>query len=122
MKNLFLDDTRKPEQVYSKNPEDWHLVTTYKEFCEYLNWVADKGNTATMPKIVSFDYVLAEDETGMDCASFLADFCLKYGLELPKINVHSSYPSASTFIRDGLRKYAKTHEKRVEVQLVLHNA
>jgi hypothetical protein len=121
-KNLFLDDTRQPSWVYTENPQDWHLVRGYEEFVEYLNGIADSLKTEDMPPLVSFDYMLGTEKNGEDCARFLAEFCLKHGLELPDCNVHSSYPYAVKHIRMGLNIYfEKTGEEPAYVELIHHN-
>ena len=121
-KKLFLDDTRQPSMVYKEDAQDWHLVTGYKEFTEYLNAIADSAKTEDMPPLVSFDYMLDEAKDGEDCAKFLAEFCLKYGLKLPECNVHSAYPMATKYIKQGLQIYFdETGESVPYVELIQHN-
>src|SRR3989338_3760980 len=109
-KNLFLDDVRNPSLVY-QDFENWNSVRNYDEFVNYLNAIAEKADADDMPPMVSFDYMLNygsnESKDGADCAKYLVEFCIKYGLKLPKCYVHSSYPSATKEIKKELCKYAE---------------
>jgi hypothetical protein len=110
MKNLFLDDIRQPRDAcyIVTNPriywdEEWVVVKNYKQFCD---WIKRNG----LPNIVSFDHDLADihynvdfedwkdhtadqlgvEETGLDCAKWLVEYCLDNGFNLPEYYVHSA--------------------------------
>ena len=125
MTYLFLDDIRMPEQVgnymipVDLRPmyriEKWQIVRNYKEFTE---WILANG----LPDVVSFDHDLAEahycpdtwtesfkhlEETGYDCAKWLADFCAHEHLPLPIYYIHSMNPVGSENIRCYLENYKK---------------
>jgi hypothetical protein len=128
IKNLFLDDIRQPRDAcyLVTNPriywdEGWDVVKNYKEFC---NWIKHNG----LPKIVSFDHDLADihyevdfsdwndmtadqlgvEETGLDCAKWLVEYCLDSGFSLPEYYVHSANPVGKKNIQMYLDN-AKTH-------------
>ena len=112
MLNVFLDDSRVPNDCwYVTNPSfyrktDWKIVRSYKEFVSLIEKEWAKGN---WPETITFDhdlgyshygipcthenydstYVGLEEKTGLDCAKWLADFCLEKNLDLPNILVHS---------------------------------
>lgn len=112
MKNLFLDDFRQPRDAcyLVSNPKiywdgEWEIVKNYLEFC---GWIKRHG----LPKIVSFDHDLADihyeidfndwndatadqlgvEETGLDCAKWLVNYCMDNGFKLPEYYVHSANP------------------------------
>ena len=112
MKKLFLDDIRQPRDAcyIVLNPkiywdEDWHVVRNYVEFCQ---WINRNG----LPDLVSFDHDLADihyevdfadwndmtadqlgvEETGLDCAKWMVEYCLDNGFALPECLVHSANP------------------------------
>lgn len=90
--NLFLDDWREPKHcrdyrndgsVY--DTEEWIVVTSFDEFYKVIK---ERG----IPKLVSFDYQLNSDKTGLDCAEFLKFECEETKHPIPKFLVHSSWP------------------------------
>jgi len=93
MKKLFLDDERDPRDVIKQNlskdaiylEEGWTIVRSIMEFRRYLM----KEGT---PDVVSFDYWLGSQMTGLDCAQALIDHCKTQSAELPRYLVHSSDP------------------------------
>lgn len=128
MKKLFLDDIRQPKDAcyLVLNPkiywdDDWFVVKNYVEFC---SWIKRNG----LPEIISFDHDLADihyevdfkdwddntadqlgvEETGLDCAKWLVDYCLDNGFELPEYHVHSANPSGKKNIQSYLDN-AKKH-------------
>jgi hypothetical protein len=128
MKKLFLDDIRQPKDAcyLVLNPkiywdDDWFVVKNYVEFC---SWIKRNG----LPNIISFDHDLADihyevdfndwndntadqlgvEETGLDCAKWLVDYCLDNGFELPEYHVHSANPSGKKNIQSYLDN-AKKH-------------
>lgn len=119
---LFLDDIRQPKDVcyIVPNPgiywtDDWVIVKNYPEFCR---WIKSHG----LPEIVSFDHDLAEshydidfeewnnftadqlgvEETGLDCAKWLVDYCEMNGFDLPEYYVHSANPVGRRVIKKYL--------------------
>ena len=111
---LFLDDIRMPQEAKNLVPvqynslylqDDWSIVKNYKEF---IRWIEFHG----VPELISFDHDLADihyevdfsdweftsdqlgvEETGLDCAKWLVDYCLDNGQTLPKYLVHSANPA-----------------------------
>ncbi len=127
MKKLFLDDIRQPKDAcyIVLNPkiyweDDWVVVKNYVEFC---SWIKRNG----LPDIVSFDHDLADihyevdfndwndntseqlgvEETGLDCAKWLANYCLDNGFKLPEYHVHSANPVGKKNIKSYLDNASK---------------
>ena len=130
-KKLFLDDVRQVRDAcyYMPNPkvywdEGWDIVRNYVEFVDYIN----KNG---LPELVSFDHDLADihyevdfqdwndntadqlgvEETGLDCAKWLVDYCEKNSLKLPEFLVHSANPVGRT----NIRKYLENAKKHLEL-------
>lgn len=128
MKKLFLDDIRQPKDAcyLVKNPkiyweDGWDIVKNYVEFC---SWIKRNG----LPSIVSFDHDLADihyevdfndwndntaeqlgvEETGLDCAKWMVNYCLDNGFDLPEYYVHSANPAGKKNIQAYLDN-AKKH-------------
>ena len=99
--------------------EDWSIVRDYKEFA---NWISFHG----LPDLISFDHDLADihyevdfkdweftadqlgvEETGLDCAKWLVDYCLDNGLKLPQYIVHSANPAGRKNIQSYLDNATK---------------
>ena len=108
--HLFLDDDRHPQDVkwIELPPYAWVEVKSYAEF---VKTVKEKG----IPETVSFDHDLADEhyaeyraahdetspsfgkiryenlveKTGMDCARFLAELCVKRNVPIPRYYIHT---------------------------------
>jgi hypothetical protein len=133
MKNnkLFLDDIRQPKDAcyLVTNPriywdDDWDVVKNYVEFCA---WIKRNG----LPSIVSFDHDLADihyevdfndwndntadqlgvEETGLDCAKWLVEYCLDNGFDLPEYYVHSANPAG----RKNIKAYLDNAKKHLNI-------
>jgi hypothetical protein len=133
MKNnkLFLDDIRQPKDAcyLVTNPriywdDDWDIVKNYVEFC---SWIKRNG----LPGIVSFDHDLADihyevdfndwndntadqlgvEETGLDCAKWLVEYCLNNGFDLPEYYVHSANPVG----RKNIQVYLDNAKKHLNI-------
>jgi len=128
MKKLFLDDIRQPKDAINLVPShfnkmywetDWYVVKDYKEF---VKWISFHG----LPDLVSFDHDLADihyevdfsdwefssdqlgvEETGLDCAKWLVDYCVDNGFSLPKYIVHSANPAGRKNIQSYLDNATK---------------
>lgn len=128
MKKLFLDDIRMPKDAINLVPsnynrvyweDDWHIVRSHKEF---TNWISFHG----IPDLISFDHDLADihyevdssdwefssdqlgvEETGLDCAKWLVDYCQDNGATLPKYIVHSANPAGKKNIEGYLSNAIK---------------
>lgn len=129
IRKLFLDDIRQPKdacylvQDWAKLyfNDEWDVVKTHKEF---VRWVKRNG----VPTHVSFDHDLADvhydidfddwdiytaeqlgvEETGLDSAKFLVDYCENNGFDLPLYQVHSANPIGRRNIKSYLDN-AKKH-------------
>ena len=116
---LFLDDIRSVEAVvdymharigsdsYVYSEFGWVVVKNFKEFKETIE---SKG----LPDFVSFDHDLADvhydpstqresfhyqEETGLDCAEWLINYCKENNLEFPEYAIHSMNPIGSRRIK-----------------------
>jgi len=138
MYNLFLDDIRTQHMCeYMPNASfyrktDWVIARDYPQFCEIITkkWHEEKE----WPEVVSFDhdlgvshykdsfiteeqyeehYVGLEEKTGMDCAKWLANFCMENGLMLPRCMVHSQNTVGAKNIQSFLESFIRhqTSEK-----------
>jgi len=103
--NLFLDDLRTIAMVYPNYLNDFVIVRSYEAFVAYIQ-------TNGLPKLISFDNDLGEDENGnllpdgYACAKWLV---YESGLDLKslKFNVHSANPVARVQIESLLNNYLK---------------
>ena len=125
MYNLYLDDIRQPYETGNYiNPvefrkqyrlEEWVIVRNYDEFIKYIQ---NNG----LPTKVSFDHDLAHihydpdtwtesfqyhEETGLDCAKWMCNYCLDNGLPLPEYYCHSMNPTGKENILGILDNYKK---------------
>jgi hypothetical protein len=106
--NLFLDDVRYPKQVTWINLPlvKWVIIRSYKEF---KTIIIKNG----IPEIISFDHDLglqmeSEEKTGYHCASFIIEYCMNHGLELPEYYIHSHNPVGAANIKSLLESYKKS--------------
>jgi hypothetical protein len=125
MYNLFLDDSRMPEDAftYTKNPMylnlKWYVVMNYDEF---ITTIESNG----MPNVISFDHDLGNDhylhqqgeipydqfteKTGYHCAKWLIEYCIDHVKDVPKIIfIHSMNPVGSRNIESLFRTYEKLY-------------
>ena len=107
--NIFLDDSRNTTEAFYKfnNPiyrNDIVTIKSYKDFVEHIETQFTKDGS--YPGFISFDYHLSnvtmqvtEDktiffneecyqETGLECAIWIINFCKKHNLPTPKYFVH----------------------------------
>lgn len=125
--NLFLDDIRSVEMAANYMPPDvailyrtkrWVIVRNYHEF---VHVIEENG----LPELVSFDHDLADqhydpstwresfsyhEKTGLDCAKWMVDYCIKHGEKLPRYIVHSANPVG----RENIIKYLENFRKHYE--------
>jgi hypothetical protein len=128
---LFLDDVRYPENAKNLVPtqhyslylkDDWCIVRNYLEF---KRWIKFNG----IPDLISFDHDLADlhyevdfrdwgdyssndlgvEETGLDCAKWLVNYCLDNGFDLPEYIVHSANPVG----RKNIQSYLDNAKKHI---------
>ncbi|MFM2386370.1 MAG: hypothetical protein RL660_1127 [Bacteroidota bacterium] len=108
---VFLDDIREPIDTYnySFNPiyidQKWIVKRSYNEFVEYLS-------NNDLPNLISFDHDLGIDDaqleqSGIDCAKFLINYCLEKNLKLPQYICHSMNPVGKKNIIDLLDAFKK---------------
>jgi len=104
---IFLDDIRQPH--HKQQSPNWVLCKTSSDFENVINqllavqkeWIEE----------ASFDFMLNEDKDGNDCFKFLCETCVKFGLPIPKIYVHSEYPGATEYFQ----RTAKKFEEKLDV-------
>lgn len=133
MKNyrLFLDDCRMPadccnfmrnKTLYENN--DWIIVRSAREFKDL---VSKKFTKREFPSFISFDHDLADahygivaplftppnmEQTGMDAARWLVEFCMDNNLKLPDFEVHSQNTVGKENIINLLRNFTKIQNRQ----------
>lgn len=122
--NIFLDDIRRPEDVFKYmyldifNETDWIIVRNYYAF---ISLIEKKG----IPEVIAFDHDLADvhykkhvfnyddeniEKTGYHCAKWLIYYCMDNKLELPnEIIIHSMNPYGSENIKSLFNTYFKVY-------------
>ncbi len=115
MYNLFLDDVRDANK-FLDDVRAWETVRNYAEFVRIIQ---QRG----LPRFVSFDHDLSYEhygntntksfieKTGMDCAKWLVEYCMKTNQSLPEYQVHSMNPIGKLNIQSLLDSYKKSVEK-----------
>lgn len=127
---LFLDDFREPHDVINyvntgnpiwnmlfsiySNPNEWVIVTNFKEFKAYVDSTLLKGidfislDHDLHPEHYpnrngeSIDYSKLRNPTGYQCAEYLIEFCSKNNIPLPTTVCHSMNIVGGANIRDLL--------------------
>ena len=117
-KYLYLDDVRTPIEG------DWIIARNYDEFVEIINREGlenfsvisldhDLGDSA-MREFYNNVYVNNEldynnitEKTGLDCAKFLIESSMDFGIKLPQIYVHSANPIGSVNIIELVNNWLK---------------
>lgn len=127
--NIFLDDERNPEDVtwiVYPNGIVWDAICrNYDQFVQTIekNGVPaicsldhDLGMTAyreffranAFDKKINYDRIL--EKTGMDCARFLANYCVDRNLPLPVYYLHSMNPMGCENMKSVLDSAKKVIE------------
>ncbi len=119
---LFLDDVRSVRaaipimesrgirtQVYLE--DGWLIARSYQDF---VDLVTEHG----IPDMISYDHDLADihydsrtwketfkydEETGLDCAKWMVEYCREKGVKHPPYLVHSMNPVGASNIKNYLR-------------------
>lgn len=112
-----------PDNRREYSVSEWVIVRNYQEFTEVVKSKFLKG---MFPELVSFDHDLADihynqstfsehfeyhEETGVDCAKFMVQFCIDNNLNLPEFYIHSSNPSGAENIYNAMHDYFKYKER-----------
>lgn len=90
---LWLDDVRDPF-----DPKlDWVKKVTHLEETIQTTWAKNvaefkKCVEQEMPNIICFDHDLGDEESGMDAAKWLVEYCLNNDIEIPIVYSQSSNP------------------------------
>lgn len=130
---LWLDDLRDPIlDLEKKVPKiNFKTIVWVKCFESFTEWIEKNG----LPDVISFDHDLAfehytpecfwnnyqlskeyqdsqnyKEKTGLDCAKWLCDYCLRNSLTLPKYYIHSANPVGADNINNYLYNYKKHSE------------
>lgn len=104
---LWLDDIRNPfTNEHKRTPPGYENIIWVKNKFEFMRHLDLHG----LPDAVSFDHDLADEhylpeswgsydgykeETGLDCAKYLINYCLEKNKDLPTCYVHSQNPIGS---------------------------
>lgn len=126
---LFLDDVRTPKEVtWVDLPligfENWVIVRSYEgfkkvielnkipKFVTYDHDLADEhyqqANTITEDGEIKFDYTKTKEKTGYDCAKWLVEKCIEWGIPHPPFAVHSLNPVGAENIRKYIENYNRS--------------
>ena len=110
--NLFLDDIRNPNKFL----DDIRVWETVRNYSEFIRIIQQRG----LPRFISFDHDLADEhydnednglfteKTGLDCAKWLVEFCMRTNQPLSEYQVHSMNPIGKLNIRSILESYKKS--------------
>ena len=126
MKLLWLDDIRDPNTndwlVFSPIPRmDITEVIWAKSFDDFCLWIHYNGlpdgicfdhDLSDVKEIPNSNLVLASDwnneKTGLDCAKWLVEYCIKHNKPLPLYNIQSANTVGKANIDSYLKSYLKT--------------
>ena len=130
---VFLDDKRMPWNG------DWEKTKGYADFSRYIEKFYEENNR--VPSVISFDHDLDHEHyrnydeksydrvvktfhkpTGLECAKWLANFCVDRGIQLPEVNVHSHNPVGANKIADLFMAFHLFHYgEDVQIRPVKYN-
>ena len=95
---LFLDDERFP-------PEGCDTLVA-RSYYQFVNTILTRG----LPRYISFDHDLGVGKTGLDCAKWLADYCMDHKLEPTfEVYVHSQNPVGKANIESFFSSFKKNY-------------
>lgn len=120
--NIYLDDIRTPDDP------SWIVVRNYEAFkrtilhlgldnIKTISLDHDLGQSAIEEYfdnvIVNYElnYDNIHEKTGLDCAKWLVDKCIKTGADLPQIYTHSANPIGSANIMGYINAYLRSENK-----------
>lgn len=117
---LWLDDCRSPYEdngkwlVFSPIPlDELTEVIWVKSYNEFVTYIQDFG----VPDGCCFDHDLGDEsltgeKTGKDCADFLVEYCLDYGVKLPLWNCQSANMVGKENINSIMNNFKKYQENK----------
>lgn len=97
---IYLDDERTPKT------SGWHIIRSYAEFVKTIKLHG-------MPVEISFDHDIAsydtdgKEQTGLDAARFIVDYCMDNNLPCPDFNIHSANPIGAENIKSLLEHFKR---------------
>jgi hypothetical protein len=123
MKKVFLDDYRKPSDVFYlsvdfdyQEDNGWLIIKSYDEFIKYII-------NNDLPELISFDHDLSQEhylpehqtninysgiqKTGYHALKWLIDYCEENKLSLPICKVHSQNIIGKNNILELIESYLK---------------
>jgi len=123
MKKVFLDDYRKPSDVFYlsvdfdyQEDNGWLIIKSYDEFFTYII-------NNDLPELISFDHDLSQEhylpdyqtninyseiqKTGYHALKWLIDYCKENKLSLPVCKVHSQNIIGKNNILELIESYLK---------------
>jgi hypothetical protein len=134
-KILWLDDLRNPYlDIEGKVPKEAGTIEWVLNYEQFTQWITKFG----LPYLISFDHDLADEHytpeyfwddymeskkfqewrekdykenTGMDCAKWLVDYCIDNNKELPLFYSHSANPVGRDNILYFLENFKKHYKK-----------
>lgn len=100
-----MNGNTKAVSIYTDPNITWIHVKNYQEFVDYIS-------NFELPYIISFDNDLGEEKEGIDCATYLCEWCIIKKLPIPLYIVHSQNSIVNKRIYDKLNdtiKYETTY-------------
>ena len=107
MNLLWLDDERDPtnEHWHSFFPVKHPRVHWAKDFEAFKNYIMRNG----LPDAICFDHDLGTDNSGMDAAKWLVEYCLERNLKMPLWSIQSANPVGKENIASLLNSFERHH-------------
>lgn len=115
---LWLDDKRDPLKddwlKYSPIEKPYEIIWL-KKYHEFVSYITENG----LPNAICFDHDLSDihinkstykENTGMDCAKWLVDYCIDNNKKLPLYNIQS----ANSVGRENIDSLLKSFNKSLE--------
>jgi hypothetical protein len=106
----WIDDERDPKTHLPNRKKD-DTVLWFKDYKTFVKHVIDFG----LPDAVWFDHDLGNGKNGMDCASFMVDYCLDKGIPLPECGCQSQNPVGKENITKLIESYNKFYKENIEL-------
>lgn len=109
---LFVDDAR---QINDKHAgTDWVLCKSYNEFKKIINQLL-KQHTEWIEELSLDHRFYNEHYDGIDCLKYIMDICIKYGLDVPKIYIHSDLDTCFKNFELVAQAYYNRTDKHIEL-------
>lgn len=109
---LFVDDVLLATDKH--NGMDWVLCKSYKDFKKVIDQLL-KQHTDWIEELSLNDRFYTEQYDGIDCLKYIMDICLKYGLDVPKVYIHSDLDTCFKNFELVAQAYYNRTDKHIEL-------